>query len=153
MGRALWVATLRTEHAGWDLAREQWQPARGRASTSFRPDGTVSANDFFNPDRSIVHSRWFYDAAGRLTETTSQFNDGPIDRTAYSYGSSWAASSNRASESRWYADDLGDLQLRRRRQENESSASRYRWGGFGLRKRRLGCSLPISGSDDNDNHV
>jgi len=79
------VATLQTEHADWDLAREEWQPARGLVSTSFRPDGAASANDFYNPDGSIVHSRWFYDDAGRLTEATSQFNDGPIDRTVYSY--------------------------------------------------------------------
>jgi YD repeat-containing protein len=79
------VATLRTERAEWDLAREEWQPARGLVSTSFRRDGAVSATDFYNPDGSIVYSRSFYDDAGRLTETTSQFNDGPIDRTVYSY--------------------------------------------------------------------
>jgi hypothetical protein len=79
------VATLRSEHASWDLAGEQWQSAQGRVSTSFRRDGAVSAADVFNPDGSIVHSRWFYDDAGRLTETTSQFNDSAVDRTVYSY--------------------------------------------------------------------
>jgi YD repeat-containing protein len=80
------VATLRTEHAAWDFAREEWQPARGLVITSFRPDGSVSASDFHNPDGSIVHTRWAYDDAGRLMESNFQLNDGPIEgRTLYFY--------------------------------------------------------------------
>lgn len=69
----------------WDLNRQEWQAARGLTVTSFRPDGAVSSSDTHNPDGSIVHVRWIYDRAGRLTEYNSQFNDGPVDRTVYSY--------------------------------------------------------------------
>ena len=79
------VATLTTEHSTWDIAHEEWQPPRGFAITSFRPDGLVSATDFHNPDGSIAHSRWVYDDAGRLMESSFQLGDGPIDRTVYSY--------------------------------------------------------------------
>jgi len=79
------VATLRTEHAAWDLAQEEWQPARGLVITSFRRDGSVSASDFHNPDGSIVHSRWMYDDAGRLMESNFQTGDGFINRTVYTY--------------------------------------------------------------------
>jgi hypothetical protein len=79
------VETLRTEFGTWDLKREEWQPGRRFTTTSFRPDGAVSASDSHNPDGSIVHSRWVYDDAGRLTESNFQFNDGPVDRTVYSY--------------------------------------------------------------------
>ncbi len=79
------VATLRTEHVTWDMARKEWQPPRGLVTTSFRPDGAVTASDFHNPDGSVVHSRWLYDEAGRLTESNTQFNEGPIDRIAYFY--------------------------------------------------------------------
>ncbi len=79
------VATLSTEHATWDMARQEWQPPRGLVTTSFRPDGAVSTSDFHNPDGSVLHSRWLYDEAGRLIESTTQFNEGPIDRTVYSY--------------------------------------------------------------------
>src|SRR6266478_3688750 len=79
------VETLRTEFATWDLNREEWQPARGFTITSFRPDGAVSTSDTHNLDGSIAHSRWLYDDAGRLAESNSWFNDGPIDRVVYSY--------------------------------------------------------------------
>jgi hypothetical protein len=79
------VATLRTEHAAWDLAREEWQPARVLVITSFRRDGSVSASDFHNPDGSIVHTRWVYDDAGRLMESNFQSGDGFINRTVYTY--------------------------------------------------------------------
>jgi len=79
------VATLRSEHATWDLAREEWQPSRGLTVTSFHPDGAVSASDYQNPDGSVSHSRCVYDDAGRLVESNFQFGDGPIDRTVYSY--------------------------------------------------------------------
>ncbi len=79
------VAILRTENAMWDMARAEWQPPRGLVSTSFRPDGAVSATDFHNPDGSVLHSRWLYDEAGRLIESNTQFNDGPIDKTVYFY--------------------------------------------------------------------
>ncbi len=35
--------------------------------------------------RDQTHSRWLYDDAGRLAESNSWFNDGPIDRVVYSY--------------------------------------------------------------------
>ena len=79
------VATLTTEHSTWDISREEWQPPRGFAVTSFRPDGAVSATDFHNPDGSIAHSLWVYDVADRLLESSFQLGDGPIDRTVYSY--------------------------------------------------------------------
>src|ERR1700709_2238653 len=79
------VESLRTEHATWDLNKEQWQAARGFSFATFRPDGAVSTSDFHNPDGSIVHSRWFYDQTGRLTESNSWFNDGPIDKVVYQY--------------------------------------------------------------------
>jgi hypothetical protein len=79
------VETLRTEFATWDLNQEDWQPARWSTITSFRPDGAVSTSDTHNPDGSIAHSRWLYDDTGRLAESNSWFNDGPIDRVLYSY--------------------------------------------------------------------
>ncbi len=79
------VTTLTTEHSTWDIARGEWQPPRGVAVTSFRPDGAVSGTDFHNPDGSIAHSRRVYDAADRLLESSFQIDDGTIDRTVYSY--------------------------------------------------------------------
>jgi hypothetical protein len=54
-------------------------------TTSFRPDGQLSARDFHNSDGSIAHSRWVYDDAGRLAESNFQLGDGLIDRTVFSY--------------------------------------------------------------------
>jgi len=79
------VETLKSENAMWDLNRQEWQAAQRLTVTSFRPDGAVSSSDTHNPDGSIVHVRWIYDRAGRLTEYNSQFNDGPVDKTVYSY--------------------------------------------------------------------
>src|ERR1700681_2787458 len=69
------VATLTTEHSTWDIAREEWEPPRGFVTTSFLPDGAVSATDFHNPDGSIAHSRWVYDGAGRLMESSFQLGN------------------------------------------------------------------------------
>ncbi len=79
------VETLKSEIAMWDLNRQEWQPAQRLTVTSFRPDGAVSSSDTHNPDGSIVHMRWVYDDTGRLAESSSQFNDGPVDKTVYSY--------------------------------------------------------------------
>ena len=79
------VETLRTEFATWDPGQEAWQPLQHCTVSSFRPDGTISASDFHNPDGSIAHSRWLYNDAGRLTETNSWLNDEPIDRALYFY--------------------------------------------------------------------
>jgi hypothetical protein len=79
------VETLRTEFATWNLNQEKWQQTQSFTETSFRPDGAVSSSDTNNPDGSIVHSRWLYDDAARLTESNSWYNDGPIDRVLYSY--------------------------------------------------------------------
>ncbi len=79
------VETLRTEFATWDPDQGDWQPGEHLRLTSFRPDGKVSTSDAYNPDGSVAHSRWLYDGAGRLTETHSWMNEGPIDRTQYFY--------------------------------------------------------------------
>jgi hypothetical protein len=79
------VETLRTEFATWDLNQDDWQPVEHFTLTSFRSDGTVSTSDTHNPGGSIAHSRWLYDGAGRVAESNSWMNDGPIDRAVYSY--------------------------------------------------------------------
>jgi hypothetical protein len=79
------VETLRTEFATWDLNQDDWQPVEHFTLTSFRSDGTVSTSDTHNPGGSIAHSRWLYDGAGRVAESNSWMNDGPIDRTVYFY--------------------------------------------------------------------
>jgi hypothetical protein len=83
------VKTLRKEFATWDLNTEAWQAAQHHTLTSFRADGKIGASDAYNPDGSIAHSRWFYDDAGRLTESNSRMSDGmrdgPVSRTLYFY--------------------------------------------------------------------
>jgi hypothetical protein len=79
------VEALRTEFATWDLNRDDWQPVEHFTLASFRSDGTISTSDTHNPDVSIAHSRWFYDDAGRVADSKSWMNDGPIDRTVYFY--------------------------------------------------------------------
>ena len=79
------VETLRTEFATWDLNLEEWQPASRVVVTSFRPDGAVSTSDANNPDGSVAHLQWLYNDLGRLEESHFWLNDGPIDRTLYSY--------------------------------------------------------------------
>ena len=79
------VKALRTEFATWDLNQDDWQPVEHVTLTSFRFDGTVSTSDTHNPGGSIAHSRWLYDGAGRVAESNSWMNDGPIDRSVYSY--------------------------------------------------------------------
>ena len=79
------VEALRTEFSTWDLKRDDWQPVEHFTLASFRSDGTISTTDTHNPSGSIAHSRWFYDDAGRVAESKSWMNDGPIDRTVYFY--------------------------------------------------------------------
>jgi len=79
------VATLSTEFATWDLNQEAWQPAQSLTVVTFRPDGKASTSDFHNPDGSVAHTRWYYDDAGRLTETNFWLNDAPPNRAVYSY--------------------------------------------------------------------
>ena len=79
------VKTLRTEFSTWDLNLGDWQLPKYFTLTCFRSDGTVSTSDTHNPDGSIAHSRWLYDDAGLLAESNFWMNDGPIDRTVYSY--------------------------------------------------------------------
>ena len=74
------VATLTTEHSTWDIASEKWQPARGLVTTSFRPDGLVSATDFHNPDGSVAHSRWVYDDACHLMESSFQLGENHLEK-------------------------------------------------------------------------
>src|SRR6266702_5934963 len=77
--------TPRTEFADWDLDQNDWQPVKHFTLTSFRADGVVSTSDTHNPNGSIAHSRWLYEATGRLAEHNSWMNDGPINRTIYHY--------------------------------------------------------------------
>jgi hypothetical protein len=79
------VETLRKEFAIWDLDNEAWQPVRHYSTSSFRPDGKISATDFYNADGSIGHSVCLYDDAGRLTESNSSMGDGPVSRALYFY--------------------------------------------------------------------
>jgi hypothetical protein len=79
------VKTLKSEFAEWDLDRQDWQPANRITVASFNRDGTISTTDHHNPDGTIAHSRWFQDDAGRMIESQSWMNDGPIDKTVYVY--------------------------------------------------------------------
>ncbi len=79
------VETLRNEFAIWDLDKEAWQPVQHYTTSSFRPDGKISATDFYNANGSIGHSRCLYDDAGRLTESNSWMGDGSISRVLYFY--------------------------------------------------------------------
>jgi hypothetical protein len=79
------VASLKTETATWDPNQQYWEPARHFTEASFRPDGTISSSDSYNPDGSIAHSKWLYDPSGRLTEYNSWMNDEPVDRTLHLY--------------------------------------------------------------------
>jgi YD repeat-containing protein len=65
------VATLRTELASWDAAKDEWEPASKPTLTRFRPDGQIA-----EVDSRITFT---YDEAGRLLET--RFQDGKIVRT------------------------------------------------------------------------
>ena len=58
---------------------------RHYSTSSFRPDGKISATDFYNADGSIGHSVCLYDDAGRLTESNSSMGDGPVSRALYFY--------------------------------------------------------------------
>jgi YD repeat-containing protein len=62
------VATLRTEVANWDSAKNRWQPANTPSLIRFRPDGQVAEA---GPRISFT-----YNEAGRLLET--RFQDGKI---------------------------------------------------------------------------
>lgn len=79
------VASLKTETAEWDPNCKYWQPARHFTVVSFRPDGTISSTDGYNPDGSIAHSRWTYDHSGRLVESNSWMDDEPVQRALYLY--------------------------------------------------------------------
>jgi hypothetical protein len=84
------VETLRKEFAIWDLDKEAWQPVRSYTTSSFRPDGKISAADTHNPGGSIAHARWVYDDAGGLTESNSWMSDsstgdGPVSSALYFY--------------------------------------------------------------------
>jgi hypothetical protein len=79
------VRTLRTEHAEWDAAREDWKPARHRTTITFRPDGMTSESDFHNPDGTIFRTTFRYDDRGRLLEVQRGKTDGPVSREVHSY--------------------------------------------------------------------
>ena len=69
----------------WDPNREEWQPPRHSTLTSFLPGGSVSTSDTHNPDGSVAHSLWLYDATERLLESNFRLNDGPVESTVYFY--------------------------------------------------------------------
>ncbi|AXC12098.1 hypothetical protein ACPOL_2790 [Acidisarcina polymorpha] len=79
------VKTLRSEFATWDLDRQDWQPIQHFTVGTFRLDGMILRLDAKNPDGTIAHSQWLYDDGGRLAESNSSMNEGPLDRTAYVY--------------------------------------------------------------------
>jgi hypothetical protein len=79
------VATLRTERATWDAARQAWKPEPYFTETSFRPDGALSSSDTHNPNGSVAHSRWLYASSGHLTESNSWMNSEAPQRTLYFY--------------------------------------------------------------------
>ncbi len=79
------VKTLKSEFAAWDQDQQDWQSFQHFTVVSFHPNGAISATDHHNPDGTVAHSRWFYNDAGRMVESNSWMNDGPIDRTVYVY--------------------------------------------------------------------
>jgi YD repeat-containing protein len=62
------VATLRTELANWDAAKDDWKPASTPTLVRFRPDGQIAEAD--------PRITFTYNEAGRLLETS--FPDGKI---------------------------------------------------------------------------
>ena len=79
------VASLKTELAEWDLHSGYWKPAGHFTVATFRRDGAISSTDGYNPDGSVVHSRWIYDESGRLMESHSWMNDDTPHRSLYLY--------------------------------------------------------------------
>ncbi len=82
------VKTLKTEFAEWDLSQSEWGgwgPARRFTFCTFRSDGNIIQGDFHNPDGSIAHSRYLYSEGGQLLETHFWINDGPPQKSLYSY--------------------------------------------------------------------
>ena len=62
------VATLRTERASWDAAKDEWEPASKPTLTRFRPDGQIA-----EADPGVTYR---YNEAGQVLET--RFQDGKI---------------------------------------------------------------------------
>jgi hypothetical protein len=79
------VETLRTEWAGWDQAKNDWQPFERRTSARFRPDGQILGTEAFNPDGSVARTARLYNEAGRIRETSFQVDDGPVSKVLYFY--------------------------------------------------------------------
>jgi YD repeat-containing protein len=65
------VATLRTELATWDAAKDEWKPDAKPTLIRFRPDGQVA-----DGGPGVTYT---YNDVGQLVET--KFQDGKIDRT------------------------------------------------------------------------
>ena len=78
------VKSLRKEFATWDMTLSHWTSNQHFTLASFCPDGKISATDCHNPNGSIAHSRWLYDDTGRLMQSESSMDDGPVTRTLYS---------------------------------------------------------------------
>ena len=79
------VYQLRSELAEWDISQEQWQAVRHCSLVLFRPDGKVIEREDHNPNGSVSRSKYSYDEAGRLLESTFQLDDGPLGRTIQRY--------------------------------------------------------------------
>jgi hypothetical protein len=79
------VHSLSIEFAEWDLTLEQWRAAQHFTIVRFRPDGAIGESEHRNPDGTISHSSYSYDAAGRMQEARFGMNDGRINRSLYFY--------------------------------------------------------------------
>ena len=79
------VRTLRTESAGWDVNREEWQPPRGFSVVVFRPDGKISESTHHDSTSSFSCSQRLYDAAGELVKIRHSMNEQPTGGAVYSY--------------------------------------------------------------------
>ena len=79
------VYQLRSELAEWDISQEQWQAALRCSMVLFRPDGKVIEREDHNSNGSVSRSKYSYDEAGRLLESTFQLDDGPLGRTIQRY--------------------------------------------------------------------
>ena len=82
------VHTIRREFAEWDETRQTWGLAKFLTETTLRPDGLTQDSSSHNPDGSVAHSAWLYDANGRLIEAQFWKDDGPKTRSRHFYDSS-----------------------------------------------------------------
>src|SRR5215470_10327157 len=79
------VKALKTQTATWDAKQSDWQPVSYFTIISFRPDGFLDVKEAHNPNGSIYHSRCLYDNVGRVIESDSWTDDGPVSKTVSFY--------------------------------------------------------------------